>query len=428
MSEHTSSERIQHYVSNRVDAAATPARSEMRGIEDAFLATEYQDQLSRRQMVAGVFAAAAAAVVCGLPRVARGAEATQETLNALADAQAQYDATQAQLDDLAAQFQTLTEQQQSTLNQIEAVQTEIDSTQAQIEDKEAEIADKQNTLADSVTANYKGGHTNMLELLLSSESFDELISNMYYANRMNDQVQEAIDTVRRLREELAAHKADLETQQADLEELRDQQQQQMTAMQEKQQEVQDMLTGLDSQVKQLMEQRDAEILAAAQAEARAAEEARRQQAAANSGMGYIPQAGSGQEYNASSPAQQRIVDSCYATPSPGANYCAMWVSRVFSNAGYGYPGGNANDMYANYCTYSSKADLKVGMIVAVSTYSKNLAGRIYGHVGIYIGDNRIMENIGFINTNNLDSWCSYYGDTVTPRWGWVFGRNLANES
>lgn len=431
MSQHISSERLQQDASRAVRDGDRPQRGE--AIADAFLAGGYQDQLSRRQVIMGVCAAAAAAVLCGLPRRARAAEATQETLDALSDAQAQYDAVQAQLDDIASQFQTLTEQQQSTLDQIESVQTEIDATQAQIDEKQAEIEAKQETLANSVAANYKGGPANMLEMLLSSQSFDDLISSFYYANRMNDQVEVAIEAVARLREELTARKADLEQQQSDLEALRDQQQQQMSAMQEKQQEAQDMLAGLDSQVKELMEKRDAEILAAAEAEARAAEEARRQQALASAGssgggLAYIPQAGSGQEYSAASPAQQRVVDSCYATPSPGANYCAMWVSRVFQNAGLGYPGGNANDMYASYCTYSSKADLKVGMIVAVSTYSKNTAGRIWGHVGIYIGDNRVMENIGYINTNSLDSWCQYYGDTVTPRWGWVFGRNLANQS
>lgn len=48
--------------------------------------------------------------------------ASQETLDALSDAQSQLDAVQAQLDEIAAQFQELTAQQSETLDQIEDVQ------------------------------------------------------------------------------------------------------------------------------------------------------------------------------------------------------------------------------------------------------------------------------------------------------------------
>lgn len=398
-------------------------------LTNAFLSIAYQDQVSRRAALKGLLGLAGAAVLFGMPRQARAAEATQETLDALAEAQAEYDAVQAQLDEIASQFQALTVQQSQTLDQIESVQLEIDDTQSQIDEKQQELESKQALLADRVTASYKSGGNDALALLFSSESFDELLSNMYYIDKVNASDSAAIDEINQIQEELEQKKGELETQKADLETLREQQTQQLADMQSKQDEVQEVLNGLSGEVQQLVAQRDAEIVAAAEAEARAAEEARRQQQAAqsggSSGGGYIPEVGSGQDYNAASAAQKRVVNACYATPSPGANYCAAWVSRVFQRAGYGYIGGNANDMYARYCTYSSKSQLQVGMIVAVSTYSKNYAGRIWGHVGIYIGDNRIMENIGYINTNNLDSWCNYYGDTVAPRWGWALGINLA---
>lgn len=405
-------------------------RMDESALTNAFLSIAYQDQLSRRSVFKGLMGLAGAAVLFGLPRAAGAAEATQETLDALADAQAEYDAVQAQLNEIASQFQTLSVEQEQTLSQIEDVQLKIDDTQAQIDKKQEELADKQGQLAARVTASYKDGGNNALALLFSSESFDQLLSNIYYIDKVNAADRASIEEINQIQAELEQQKGELETQKADLEELREQQTQQLSEMQAKQNEVQEVLNGLSGEVQELIAQRDAEIVAAAEAEARAAEEARRQQqqqggSSSGGGGGYIPEAGSGQDYNAATAAQKRVVNACYATPSPGANYCAMWVSQVFSRAGYSYMGGNANDMYARYCTYSSKAQLQVGMIVAVSTYSKNLAGQIWGHVGIYIGDNRVMENIGYINTNNLDSWCNYYGDTVTPRWGWAMGINLA---
>ena len=94
---------------------------------------------------------------------------------------------------------------------------------------------------------------------------------------------------------------------------------------------------------------------------------------------------------------------------------------VFDNAGYGYAGGNANDMYNWWTTSSNRSDLKPGMIVAVSTHSHTSAGRIWGHIGIYVGDGIMMDNIGYIRTISVNEWINYYSTTVTPRWGWLMG-------
>ena len=119
------------------------------------------------------------------------------------------------------------------------------------------------------------------------------------------------------------------------------------------------------------------------------------------------------------PKQQAIVDACKTVPSPGAGLCAMWVSQVYEAAGLGYVGGNANDMYARWCTSSDRSELRPGMIVAVSRHGSTSAGRIYGHVAIYIGNGQVMENVGYVNTQSLDKWLADYGDLVTPKWGFA---------
>ncbi len=192
-------------------------------------------------------------------------------------------------------------------------------------------------------------------------------------------------------------------------------------MRAKQEEVRQLVDGLSNDVKELMAKRDAEYLAAV-------EEERRQQLAQQQhqqgGVTFLP---GNAQITGSSRSQERVVSCCHAVPSPGAGLCAMWVSRVFAAAGFSYLGGNANDsgnandMYNRWCTSSNKDDLRVGMMVAVPTYSKNSMGRIYGHIGIYVGNNTVMENVGNIASTNLDQWIAYYGDTVSPRWGWAGG-------
>ena len=119
--------------------------------------------------------------------------------------------------------------------------------------------------------------------------------------------------------------------------------------------------------------------------------------------------GNGAEYKASSEVQKKIVDAAFITPSPGPGWCAMWVSQVYQNAGLGYIGGNANDMYRNFTFTSDRSKLKVGMLVAVeSSSSGSTAGLTYGHVGIYIGDGKVIDNIGHIRVTTLDDWIATF--------------------
>lgn len=48
-------------------------------------------------------------------------------------------------------------------------------------------------------------------------------------------------------------------------------------------------------------------------------------------------------------------------------------------------------------------------------------GKIYGHVGIYIGDGKVRHNIGQVVTDDLDKWISYYGSDAEVRWGYPSG-------
>ena len=391
-------------------------------------------ELSRRSALKALFGAASAAVLFGLPTRAHAAEATKETTDKLNAAQAQLDEVQAQLDSIANEYAALANKNAQTLNDIEGVQGQIDDTQTQIDEKKAELKKKRGDLSDRVAASYKSGGTNVLSLLLASGSFEELVANAHYVEKINKSDRDAIEDIRTIQEELDAQKTELESQKADLEKLKDQQTAQMQDMQAKQQEVQTVLSGLSDDVKELMAQRDSEILAAAQAEEAAKKAAAAAAAAANknnsysggsssSGGSYAP--GTPQQ-NAGSGKQQAVVNACYSTPSPGQNWCAAWVTNVFRNAGVGYFGGNACDMFNAWCYSSDRSALQVGMIVADSSHSgTGTPGLLYGHVGIYIGGGIVMSNEGAITSKSLDSFISFYGTGSGVRWGWLGGIALS---
>lgn len=364
-----------------------------------------------------------------MPRVAFAD--TQSDLNSAKSEAAQ---VQEELDKLAGEYEDLSREQAQTQEKVNQTQQQIDDTQAQIDEKQKaideqqqkidekqeELDEKREILAKRVRGDYKSGGVDLLGVLLNSASFDELLNNVYYMDKISendaDLIQQVSDAQNQLiafqqklkaeQEQLVLSKQNLENSKADLEQLNTTQKQQLSDMQQKQSEVSDMLAKLNSKVQSLIDKQNAELLAASQERARQ-----------DSSATVISNAGSG--------SQQRVVSRAYSVPSPGAGLCAMWVSQVFQAAGLGYPGGNACDMYANWCTTADRSQLQPGMIIAVSTHSHTTMGRIYGHVGIYVGSGIVRDNVGVVRTIGLDSWINTYGTTVTPKWGWVSGVKLA---
>lgn len=133
--------------------------------------------------------------------------------------------------------------------------------------------------------------------------------------------------------------------------------------------------------------------------------------------------GNGEDYANANETQKRIVNACKLTPSPPANRCAEWVNNVYQAAGFARPVGNAEDLYFKYCHSSDRSELKVGMIVASPDSGYPILTESgwydYGHVGIYVGDNKVMHSIGgSIRTDDLDEWIKDNSKDGTVGWGY----------
>lgn len=385
------------------------------------------NNISRRDALR-IFAGAGLATV--LPHVALAVDQKDvDSTNAqIEETKKQVAKVQSELDDIAAEYEKLSKKQSDTLDQIEQTQGKITDVEKDISEKEDELSEKKERLAKRVSESYQAGSTGFLDVLFSSASFEELESNVYYMDKISESDSRMIQEVKDLKAELVSQRDTLREQKAQLESLSATQQKQLKEMESKQAETQSVLAGLSDQEKKLMDQRDSELAAMAKEKAEQAAAAKAAAAAAaarNSGAGAANVTGTISGGGATTGSQQAVVNACHTTPSPGLGLCAMWVSQVFSNAGYGYASGNACDMYNAWCTSSNRGDLKPGMIVAVSSHAHTSAGRIYGHIGIYVGGGVTMDNVGYIRTINVNEWIAYYGTTVTPRWGWLMGIKLA---
>ena len=375
------------------------------------------------------------------------AETTQEKLDA---AQLSYEEAQAELDAIASEYEAIAAQASETQVKISEVSAQIDQTQADIDAKQedidakqdeidetqAQIERKQEILGNRMSSAYKSGPQSTIDLLLSSATFEELTSNIYYLDKVSESEREMIEEVKELKRQLEVQKAELEEQKAaleaqkaaleeqmaDLQALQAQQQEELAQARAKQQETEALVSSLSAEVQELMAQRDAELLAAQ----KAAEEARRQQELAQqqAQQGGSSGGGTGGSVILGNGSLSSVLAAANSTPSPGGGLCAAWVTNVFQNAGVGSFWGNADDMYYSWC-HTSPSSIQPGMIIAVNSSPASAAGRIYGHIGIYMGSGIVRHNVGRIENKSLSDWVSYYSALATPLCGWLGGIRLS---
>lgn len=138
---------------------------------------------------------------------------------AFADTESDLAAARAQLEEIGRQSDQIT-------SQLSELTTELEKTRAEIDEKNVEIADRQDVLSTFVSSEYKGGLAGLLEIMLSSESFDQFVSSVTYMNKVANTQATTIAEVKTLKEELAAKQAEqqenLEETQAKVDELNEQ--------------------------------------------------------------------------------------------------------------------------------------------------------------------------------------------------------------
>ncbi len=426
-----------------------------------------------------------------------------ETSTDLANAQSQLASAQSQLDTIAGEYEVLSQKQSATLDDINEVEKSIGKIEKNIDVIEERLSTKRDKLSRNVADEYKDGNRGVVDLVVGSTSIEDVISGLYYYDKVTEEQSRLIRDVQNEREQLSRERDQLNERYQKLKEASRVQEEQLEAMRDKQLDAQKVVDGLSSDVRALLVKQEAELLGAQQ-EAAQARKARENAQQAQTGQKTEKQEQSAQdaakqpeqstteskpqqqpqpqpdaeseqqperlaesqpqrqdesapepepEQTSDSDAQNQgedepqqklgsedesvpqglgdggsgtgsaaaVIAACQSTPSPGGGLCAAWCSNVMMNAGFEFISGNANDMYAEYCYSSDPADLRPGMAVAVSTHPHTSAGRIYGHIGMYIGDGMVMDNIGYIRTISLDEWIAYYGETVPVRWGWLGG-------
>lgn len=196
---------------------------------------------------------------------------------------------QAQLDQAQAESATYEQQTAAAFQELEDNQAKLEDTKAQISTTEEEISQKQaeldaaqSTLSDRVSADYKAGGVSIVDLVVGSTSASDLVSRIYYANKVASSDAQAIQEVQSIQAELDQKKADLQTQQAQQQQLVDASQAKATEVQQKQADHEAYVQSLSADVQQALAEEEAARKAAEEAAAqKAAAQQAQQQAASN---------------------------------------------------------------------------------------------------------------------------------------------------
>lgn len=335
---------------------------------------------------------------------------------------------------------TVTQKLDGTKRSIDALSGQIPDTQGYLVTAKAELSA---IIADS----YKYGTPTLLDMLMNTVSFDEFISHVEYAKRIEDYKLGVLDEVKGLSNELQLQMNELENERANQEALVTQHEQRMEAAEQAASSAESYFNSLSSELQEMIAAERAAEQAAAQEAARKVAAAQAASAASNN-----PQQESGSQsisvtdsdaQQPAEPIQQQSpdpieeeeageeqvfrLDTSYGVFNDGiievgvSDSVSEFVTRAFSivGGGYRYSGYNwTGNTFTSEFTCSGVIDFarglpsrssspeslynEVGSRMVYNTNQLNFGDLVFyayggrvptGHVGIYIGGGQIIDSI-----------------------------------
>ena len=310
----------------------------------------------------GVPVRCAAAIVLSAALVAGGALAPAA---AFADTESDLAAARAQLESIGQRVTELDAQLESATETLTQTDYQISELETQVADKQAELDQAQQVLSDRLSPDYKGGGSGLLQVLMGASSFDEIVSQLFYVNKVTDAETEAIDTVARL-------KGELEAQQAELESTRSQQEQNVSSLQASVDELNSQRTAASDLVSSLDAQVQAELAAEAE------QNATLQAAVEASQAGTV--SGGTDDAQASQAADEAVSGSSGGSSTSGSSSGTSSGSSGSGGSSSGSSSGSGSSSSGSSGSSSSTPDYdaSTGNAVVARAYSKLGTAYVYG--------------------------------------------------
>lgn len=171
----------------------------------------------------------------------------EEAKEELENINAEKSETLQQVEELITQISSYQSELDQLNNQISDINSQIEDAQDKLDEKQENYDNQQELLEKRLVATYEAGETSFLDVLLSSESLTDLISNYYLISEIAESDMELMDKIKQEQEEIEKAKQTLETSKQELDSTRAQKQQKTT-------ELQNAKSQKDSYVAQLNEE------------------------------------------------------------------------------------------------------------------------------------------------------------------------------
>ena len=155
----------------------------------------------------------------------------EEAKEELENINAEKSETLQQVEDLIMQISSAQSEIDELDSQIEDMNSQIEEAQNKLDEKQEEYDDKQELLEKRLVAAYEAGETSYLDVLLSSSSLTDLISNYYMISEITQSDMDLMEKIKKEQEEIETAKQTIETSKQELDSVRAQKQQKATELQ-----------------------------------------------------------------------------------------------------------------------------------------------------------------------------------------------------
>jgi len=296
---------------------------------------------------------------------------------------------QADLDRMNDELEVRVEEYNAITEALEQTRAEIRETQALLEAARRQLTAASDQLARRATSIYKDGGTGMLDVLLGTRSFQDLIVRVDLAVRINRQDAALVASVKDAKVRVETTERALQTREAEQTSLRGQAEARREQIEAAIAEQEAYVATLDKEIKRLVAEEQ-------ERQRRLAEERARQAAAA--AAAYRSAGRTAAEPSELGPGHPEVVPialSYLGVPyvwggsSPAGFDCSGLCQYVYASIGIGLPRTSRSQYTVGQHIARDRLDLLVpGDLVFFGTDGD--PGQIH-HVGVYVGDGNYLH-------------------------------------